>query len=281
MTESLVVHLDVRGADVDIVSGILWSGGATAVQELAGDGEYVRLLAGVPGSSLDGLRWDLGDRWTLSVEDADYDGWLEAWRPFARPVRAGPFVVYPAWEQPPKETGARIMIPIDAGSVFGQGSHVTTRLVLEQLGSLDLAGASVLDVGTGSGVLATAAALLGAARVHAVDIDSDSVQIARQNAENNGVAGVVSVGDVPIGDIEASHDIVLANILASVLVDLAPAIIARLARGGVLVLSGLLDQQRQRVLEVYGSLDLVSAYTEDGWTVLVLSNPSADTPIDT
>jgi ribosomal protein L11 methyltransferase len=302
------VQVDVERGEVDLVSGLLWSGGATAVQEIELGGERVRLVAGLDASDAARLTVRLRERWRPDEFDARYDGWLEAWRPFARPVRYGRVVVYPPWEPPPwpdlppapEQTiagaagaaggGHDVLVALDAGRAFGQGNHATTGLMLEALTSA-LAGAlgpgarrsnairpgaSVLDVGCGSGVLAITAALLGAGRVVAIDVDDEAVRATGDNAARNGVSGLIEVSATPLDAVDGRYDLVLANILAPVLVELAPALVERVAPGGALLLSGLLASQAEQVLAAF-SPPLTHAATADAestdWRLLHLDRP--------
>jgi ribosomal protein L11 methyltransferase len=127
------------------------------------------------------------------------EGWEERWRAFHRPVRVGPLWVGPPWEEP--EAGATAVV-IDPGRAFGTGSHATTRLCLELV--LDLPRGSLLDVGCGSGVLAIAAAKLGFAPVHAVDLDPQAIEATLRNAEANEVAVDAQVADALTGALPAT-----------------------------------------------------------------------------
>jgi ribosomal protein L11 methyltransferase len=159
------------------------------------------------------------------------DDWHDRWRRFHRPVEIGPLWVGPPWETPAR--GA-LAIVIDPGRAFGTGAHESTRLCLEHL--LELAPGSLVDVGCGSGVLAIAAARLGCSPVVAVDHDPAAVETAAANAAANGVTVDVRLLDVFRDDVPLA-DIVLANISAAALEELAPRLRARL-----LVTSGYLEQ---------------------------------------
>jgi ribosomal protein L11 methyltransferase len=192
--------------------------------------------------------------------------WLDAWREFAAPVRAGRIVVVPAWIDPPVTRPDDVVLEIDPGRVFGHGGHPTTRLLLEALEQRITGGESVLDVGTGSGVLAVAAARLGAGRVVGIDIEPECVPVTLANAERAGVH--VEVSTTPLADVEGPFDLVLANIGADVLKELAPLLTAR---GGVLLLSGLLVDRIDDVAGAYAGT--AAASTLDGWAALSIASP--------
>lgn len=188
--------------------------------------------------------------------------WRDAWKRHFHVVRlTRRIVIVPSWEsyQPQADD---LIIHLDPGQAFGTGAHATTRLLLEELQALADAGVRVerfLDVGAGSGILAIAATLLwpGASGV-ALDIDPHAVTAARENAERNGVGGRIAASDDPVSAVEDAFELVCANIQSDVLLDLRADISARVAPGGVLLLSGLLA----------GQVDAVAArYAEGGLTL--------------
>lgn len=270
---SWCVQVDLPADDVDEASGLLWASGVTSVQEIDLDGGRCRLVAGVDGeAAAREVRGALGDRWSVAAYVADYDGWLDAWRPFARPVRVGRIVVHPAWEAVDAAPGD-VLVAIDAQRAFGQGNHPTTRLVLAALDAVLQPGDRVLDVGCGSGVLGIAAARLGAGAVRAVDIEDEAVAATRANAATNGVADRVEASSTPVEEVRGGFDVVLANILAPVLGELAAVIAARVAPGGALVLSGLLAGQRADVLAAYPGFAVTAERELEGWLALTLRRP--------
>lgn len=208
------------------------------------------------------------------VEDADWVRLTQAQFP---PTRVGERLwVVPSWHAPPDPTALNIRI--DPGVAFGTGTHPTTRLCLLWLEQNLRSAARVLDYGCGSGILAIAAARLGAALVHGVDIDAQAVQAAQTNSLANGVdARTARYTDPaqlparPAAD-DFRFDIVLANILANPLKLLAPALLARVAPRGALVLAGLLARQADELIARYRAVDpqvQLSAWRElDGWTCL-------------
>jgi ribosomal protein L11 methyltransferase len=200
------------------------------------------------------------------VEDRD---WVRAWLEHWQPLRFGARL----WVTPAEKRGeipdpeALVMV-LDPGLAFGTGTHPTTALCLEWLETVPLAGATVLDYGCGSGILAIAACLYGAARVIAVDIDPQALQATRQNAETNGVADRIETWLPDLAPTDAV-DVVLANILAGPLVQLAPRLLAALRPGGRLVLAGLLERQADEVRAAYAAgLAFEPALAREGWTRL-------------
>jgi ribosomal protein L11 methyltransferase len=195
--------------------------------------------------------------------------WQDTWRQHAEPIDIGAQLrVAPAWKDVPLGDG-RVVLRIEPGPCFGGGNHPTTRMLLAEIERRAGRGTSVLDVGTGSGVLAVAAAVFGARPVVGVDIDPAAIPVSRANAEANGVE--VDVSTTPVGDVNGRFDLVLANLSAGTLVSLASDLIARIAPAGTLLLSGLLPGQWRHVEPSFGSLDTDAVIELDGWLSAVLS----------
>lgn len=200
------------------------------------------------------------------------EDWSETWKHHVRPVRAGRLWVGPPWELASRGD-APVAIVIEPGMAFGTGDHPTTALCLLALDeALARRGAaSVLDVGTGSGVLAIAARKLGAGRVVGNDVDPHAVRIARENAEKNG-AQEINLTDRPLERLSGAFDVVVANLFSGVLCQLAPRLAARLAPGGELLVSGILEPQVDEVkaaLEREG-LTLRERRVRGEWALLAL-----------
>lgn len=193
--------------------------------------------------------------------------WERVWLEDFRPMRFGRRL----WVCPgglPAGDDEAIRIELDPGLAFGTGTHPTTALCLEWLDGQDLAGCSVVDYGCGSGILAIAAAKLGAAHVLAVDIDPQALIAARDNALRNHVAGALTVTRDPTLA-PRSADVLLANILAGPLVELAPRFATALVPDGRLVLSGLLPEQADAVTAAYRPWFHIGTTTmRDGWVLL-------------
>lgn len=180
------------------------------------------------------------------------EDWSNSWKVNFKALRVGRrLLIVPSWEEA-RPCPDDIVLHLDPGMAFGTGGHETTRLCLELLERImdempALVSPSILDLGTGSGILAMAAVQLGAGRVCAVDIDPQAVEVAQNNLAANGLSGQVEFSTTPLESMTASFDIILANILAEELVRLAPHLTERLTSGGLLVLSGILAEKESMV----------------------------------
>jgi len=197
---------------------------------------------------------------------ADED-WLEAWKAQFTPIRIGPFFIRPSWSG---ATAAETTIVLDPGMAFGTGLHPTTRQCLEAIGERAVEGRSVLDVGTGSGILAIACAKRGARPVVAVDTDPLAVRAATENAARNEVRVDVRAGSA--ADVEGRYDLVLANLVGDVLVGVAADLRDRLAVGGTVVAAGIIAEKEQAVVDVFAAAGLSVAARDqsDDWVRLDL-----------
>ncbi len=176
----------------------------------------------------------------IDISRVDEADWANEWKKYFKPLRVGRFLVKPTWE-PYEKTGDELIIELDPGMAFGTGTHETTRLCMERLEHFakGLSGASVLDVGCGSGILSIAAAKLGA-RVTAIDLDPVCVASAKENAARNGLSGAIDVrlGNLLDGGYEET-DLIVANIISDVIIAMAPAAARALKLGGVFISSGI------------------------------------------
>lgn len=210
----------------------------------------------------------LGPVGEVGVRRIDREDGLEAWKAHFEPIRIGPFCVRPSWAT---ARAGGIELVLDPGVAFGTGLHPTTRQCLDAVGALELARRSVLDVGTGSGILAVAAAKRGAARVVAVDTDPLAVRAAMENARRNGAR--IEAREGSAADVAGSFDVVLANLVADVLVAIAADLRARLLEGGTLVCAGILEGEEGRVAAALRAAGLVVVGRDrrDDWVRLDLT----------
>jgi ribosomal protein L11 methyltransferase len=215
----------------------------------------------------------------VTVEPLPDQDWIRLSQLGLPPVRAGRFFVYGAHDQGKVPDGV-IPIRIEAGLAFGTGHHETTALCLSALSELAHRGfRNVLDLGSGTGLLAIGAAKLWKKSLLASDIDPVAVEVTAENARANGVGpwvrAVVADGLVhPVLAASAPYDLIIANILAGPLTRLAPQIVKALRPGGTLVLSGLLHNQEATVLSFYHRLRFLGRRREGPWSALVLEKPT-------
>ena len=205
-----------------------------------------------------------------TVEAVAEQNWVQLTQSQFDPIRISERLwIVPSWHESPDP--AAINLILDPGMAFGTGSHPTTRLCLEWLDRNVSAGCSVLDYGCGSGILAIAAAKLGAGRVAGVDIDPQAVEAANANAERNGVVAQFADSAAPVA---GEYDVVVANILSNPLRVLAPAICAHVRSGGRLALSGILREQAEEIIAIYAQwLPLQVADVREDWVCLAGTRP--------
>ncbi len=214
----------------------------------------------------------------LRVRAVDEEDWAEAWKEHFHVERFGRVVVVPSWRTYDAAPGD-VVLTLDPGMAFGTGQHETTRMCLEALAVHLISGARVLDTGCGSGILAIAAAKLGAASVLAVDVDADCVRISAENARANAVddrvqSRVIFAGDASWADAGA-FDIVVANIIAATILDLAPTFRRVLAGGGRLIASGIIGAREDEVRDGLTGLgfDIASVRAMGEWRCIEAVTP--------
>ena len=239
----LVYHLPGTFETREHHLDLLWEAGATGLEERAGlIRAYFDEQADLPAEIGDG-------EWR---EEAEQD-WQAEFKRTLRPVQAGRVTIVAPWQRGEVPAG-QLALVIEPGMAFGTGHHATTRMAVEALGELNLQGKRVLDVGTGSGVLAIAAALLGAGWALGVDIDPITIPIARQNALDNGVnplaaqfeEGTLGLGDLPALE-EAPFDVLVANLYAELHDLLVGEYASHMAEGAPLILTGILTSKLELV----------------------------------
>ena len=200
-------------------------------------------------------------------------GWATMWQRRFKPLPVGErLIVVPPWRH--AEEPGRIAIVVRPGRAFGTGHHPTTAGALRAIDQLcaQRKFARALDVGAGSGILAIAMALLGAKHITAIDVDAEALDNARENAELNHLRRRIGFSTTPITRLAGKFDLIAANILSSVLIAIAPELIRLLARGGRLILGGILRREARRVASHYaGKLHLLSTDYDRGWATMVFA----------
>lgn len=269
----------VPASEAELASDALWNLGVLAVEERdvgpATEDHLVELWtslgddAGVVVRAAEAFpkRW----RWHLVELDPAV---ADTWRAHARPSWIErDLVVVPAWVAFDPPDGVTV-VRIEPGATFGLGDHPTTVLSIRALREALFLGASVLDVGCGSGVLAVTAAVLGAGRVEGIDISPAAIETTLDNARRNGVDGRVTVSAMPLSELatrdDSQFDVVLANILAPALVELSGDLRNVVAPGGVLVVSGILADRHDHVVAALEPLRVVAQERREGWAALTL-----------
>jgi len=204
----------------------------------------------------------------LVVETIEDQDWERAWMDEFKPMKFGERLwICPSWTSPPDESAVNVRL--DPGLAFGSGTHPTTALCLEWLDGEPVSGKTVIDYGCGSGILAIAAALLGAKRIIGVDNDPQAVTATESNRQENGIDAAVLTAHLP-GEAHEPADIVIANILSGPLVELEPILSSLTKPNGKLVLSGLLDEQSQALINAYADdFDMEPPVVRDGWARIV------------
>lgn len=267
-------HLTVPAADEDLAADRLWQLGVEAV----GIGEnidgFVELWTSVGGTdaAIDRAAAALEPHW--SWRTADVVAPDETWREHVTPTwYRSDGVVVPSWQARAADVHAAAHVTlIEPASSFGLGDHPTTRLSLQMLADhLDVANpATLLDVGCGSGVLGILAAQRGVATVRSTDISAGAIEATVANAAMNDVGEQIDVDMATLDTIDGSFDVVMANILAPVLVALAPELRRLTAQTGVLIISGVLAENHHHVLEALAPMVVADTITDDGWAAIRL-----------
>lgn len=257
MDQGWVLHTELSLDELNVHLAALEGAGLLGAVEQSGQTRayFPDRVADLPVSG----RWE-------RVPDED---WLQTWKRGLEPVRVGALVITPPWHA----TGAAEEIVIEPGQAFGTGHHETTAGCLAAVQERPLTAARVLDVGAGSGVLAIAAARLGAESIVAVDIDPLAVEAATANAARNDVRMAVQHGSVD--DVEGVFDVVFANLDTATLCALAGALVNRLAPSGTLIASGVSRERQAEAVEALRAAGVAPWARAGGeWVVLVAHLPS-------
>ncbi|HEX6506658.1 MAG TPA: 50S ribosomal protein L11 methyltransferase, partial [Chloroflexota bacterium] len=219
--------------------------------------------------------FDLAPVGSLQRHYIDEEDWANAWKEHFQPLKVGRIVIKPTWREWQAQPD-ELVVELDPGMAFGTGLHPTTRLMLSALQTRVRPDMRVLDLGTGSGILAIPSAMLGA-DVTALDTSEVAVEVARENVAANSMSGRIRVDR---GSIDAlageQYDLVLANIIASVLSDLAPRLASALRPGGELLASGIIEERADVVRDAFTEAGLVLTHQEsDGdWWLIAACAPA-------
>ncbi|GIU20587.1 MULTISPECIES: 50S ribosomal protein L11 methyltransferase [unclassified Shewanella] len=219
----------------------------------------VELLKGLPY---------LGENFSHKIEQVEDKDWEREWMDNFHPIQFGDRLwICPSWREIPDPTAVNVIL--DPGLAFGTGTHPTTALCLEWLDGLDYSNKDVIDFGCGSGILAVAALKLGAERVTGIDIDYQAIEASKANAERNGVEDKLALYLPEDQPDDLLADILVANILAGPLRELAPLIAEKVKPGGLLALSGLLQEQAEEISAFYSQwFDMDEPAHKDDWSRL-------------
>ena len=286
MKRWLVVELSIPIEFGEAVSNFLIEQGAAGIEELEGDLKWERLRTYFPQDGKEtGVLYALR-RYLKSLEKITPEiprariktaslpeqDWSENWKRFFKPVQVTPrLVVKPPWSKVRLKKG-QSAIDIIPGMAFGTGTHATTLLSIQALEeTIKKRGLCVLDVGTGSGILSIVAAKLGAKEVWGVDIDGVAVENARENVEKNRVSDIVRTRKGSMGDLRRKFDVVVANIDLKSLRRMRKPLLNHLKKGGFLILSGILEQDRERIRRHYletGLLRRIKVTQQQEWVCL-------------
>jgi ribosomal protein L11 methyltransferase len=288
MKHWLVVELFIPREFAEGVSNFLMEQGATGIEEIDEDLKKEMLKAyflkdGKEKNVLQALHRYLKSLQTIVPEVSSThietvtipeQDWGENWKKFFKPVQVGSrFMVKPPWAKSRLKRG-QVPIVITPGMAFGTGTHATTKLCIQALEArLRKRGLSVLDVGTGSGILSIAAAKLGAGEVWGLDIDGVAVRAARENVEQNSVSDIIKIRKTSIGHIRRKFDIVVANIDRKSLRRMRIPLLRHLNAQGFLILSGILEGERDWLRQYYlktGLFQWAKVAQEEGWVCVIL-----------
>ena len=207
----------------------------------------------------------------VTLAYTDEEDWANAWKQYFKPLRIGKhFIVKPSWEEFTPEVDD-LILELDPGMAFGTGMHPTTSLCLQGIETLVKPGMTVADIGTGSGILSIAAAKKGASPIFATDIDLLAREVALANVARNGLTETVQILELePFERIAYECDLIVANIVAHTIIELAPSIARRLKLGGIFLASGIVEEREGAVREALTAAGITvdEARYDDIWVCL-------------
>lgn len=275
--------VDVAESDADLASAMLFDLGATGIEvrdattlHKGETGKETLLASFEDDDSANAALLEVPESWDPRLDAIVGDTWRDEYKKYFHPfLLCRGIVVRPPWEAYEPTEGERVLL-LEPGRAFGTGLHETTSLVAEVLSDHadEVRGRSILDVGTGSGILALVALLFGAERASAIDVDEDAVHVSRENALRNGFEGRFDASTTPLRALIRRYPIVVANIEASVLAPMATLLSACAEPGALVVLSGILappaSAQVPELLSAFGRFRHVETRVRGEWAALVL-----------
>ncbi|WP_066399422.1 50S ribosomal protein L11 methyltransferase [Cytobacillus eiseniae] len=215
---------------------------------------------------------DIGKN-AVSINEVNEEEWATAWKKYYHPVKISErFTIVPTWEEYTPVSSDELIIELDPGMAFGTGTHPTTVMCIQALERTVQQGDNVVDVGTGSGVLSIAAAMLGAEKVMALDLDEVAVQSAKQNIELNNVNQIVNVSQNNLLDgVETGADIVVANILAEVILRFTDDVASVVKQGGYFIASGIIEPKKEEVKEaiIQAGFEIEEILHMEDWIAII------------
>ena len=280
------LSIDVARDDAEEAAALLFELGADGVEERD---ESTLAQGSAPGKTTlvasfgararaDAAAASIDRAFSPRVSELVGDAWRDEWKKYFVPFRLTERVtIRPPWQAYAPVDPAEQVLELEPGRAFGTGLHPTTALVARAIETLSAElftqrarPASMLDVGTGSGILALIALVLGASTARAIDIDPDAVALARENALRNGLQDRLDVDASPLETLGGKFALVVANIEASALIAMAEPLASRVRSGGTLILSGILQERAAEVRRAFGGFDLAASPTLGEWAALVL-----------
>ncbi|GFH40457.1 50S ribosomal protein L11 methyltransferase [Pseudolactococcus insecticola] len=237
--------------------------------------------AQITGLTVFGL--DPGSDFSVDVQSLAENDWSDSWKQYFLPARISHnLTIVPSWTDYTPTSSDEKIIRLDPGMAFGTGTHPTTKLSLFALEQTLRGGETLLDVGTGSGVLSIAASLLGACEIHAYDLDDVAVKVAEENIQLNADMTNISVaaGDL-LKNVDIKADVIVANILADILMNVVDDAYKLLNDGGFLIMSGIIDSKSQMILDKAheAGFALLTRMQQGEWHCLIFQKADEDTSV--
>ncbi|MCA1036286.1 MULTISPECIES: 50S ribosomal protein L11 methyltransferase [Bacillus] len=212
----------------------------------------------------------------VTISEVNEEEWATAWKKYYNPVKISErFTIVPTWEDYTPVSSDELIIELDPGMAFGTGTHPTTVMCIQALERTVAQGDRVVDVGTGSGVLSIAAAMLGAEKVEALDLDEVAVKSARLNIKLNKVHEIVSVSQNNLlNGVQEGADVVVANILAEVILRFTDEVAKTVKKGGRFIASGIIQQKKQQVKEaiIQAGFEIEEILQMEDWVAIIAKN---------